>query len=345
MGIHNIPWGIMEPFDGGITSTYVETPPTPRSEPLSGPPTTSSVMAALDTSETSPTSQLSPPPSTDIPVPSAGSDSATPSTLLSSATHVTLGQGISFGSVDVIAQPRPQGLLAQVTEAYKKALDNVFMLPAEAFADAGPVSQSYVLKTPEEVKEFYSGISSFKSSFLKEPEREKCPQFLEIVTPSHTEDCFYPNRFKSLIDLLVKNLEAYKGQYQAIAACGNSGMTVASAISYVTGVPIIAVRKESDRGNHHGKDVTGYLGSGNYILLDDLVASGDTVRFVVREIEKAALNRDARRYLPPKCAAILLYRSPYRMYDEEKRTTVEQLSFKVGGVEIPMKYIGPPGRG
>lgn len=90
----------------------------------------------------------------------------------------------------------------------------------------------------------------------------------------------------------------------ALAYCGHSG----AAFAFIAGVfhqlPIINVRKdgEESHGTHIDSNSTKPIRS--YIIVDDFICSGSTVKHIVRSINEAADKYDNAR---PDCLGIFLY--------------------------------------
>lgn len=108
------------------------------------------------------------------------------------------------------------------------------------------------------------------------------------TAPWHTKDVFDI----STMPLIVKWAEelVYRHKADAIAACGHSGLVLAGAVSYVTRVPVIAVRKQGEPTVARTGPVTANLPNGKakrWIWLDDFIASGGTLRNAIREMWRA----------------------------------------------------------
>lgn len=173
-----------------------------------------------------------------------------------------------------------------------------------------------------------------------------------VWAPSHTETIFSPGNFKELVKKTSKAVSKLKRRlkFQCLAATGNSGLLLAGAISYKLGMPLLIVRKPGD-SCHDTLKVNGYRTNGTcrYLILDDLIASGDTVRRIVKEIDKASAKEIEEeqtkrktiesswhpQYWPPKldipvpqCVGILLYHQmdkdswEYTNWEEEQGQAV-----------------------
>jgi len=90
--------------------------------------------------------------------------------------------------------------------------------------------------------------------------------------------------------------------FDAIAFRGMSGASIAYPVSYLTGIPTVNVRKDGGSGSH-GMAIEGPNKSiESYVILDDLIDSGETVKAIIRGL--------ANRMIPAKqCKAIVLYHS------------------------------------
>ena len=292
-------------------SRFGETPPAPKLEQQLELPTTSSETAAPDTNASFPIYLDSLPPSSVVQAPSVESASATASTPWFSPTQGPSEPATFYGFKIDQNGPTSSGLKTLIEKYELLGVKN---------------------NTSKDAEEPYTSITVEYAM--------ECPPHLAISTPSYTEDCFQPKKFKEVVDGMVKRLEPYRGTFDAIAACGNSGITMASVISYLMEVPMTVVRKERDRNNHHGQDVTGYLGSGKYIIIDDLISSGETLRWILTEINKAAVARYSN-FIPPTCSGIFLYHSPKTEWSVELRKSVPVPFWKYDRQEIPIHFIGP----
>lgn len=110
----------------------------------------------------------------------------------------------------------------------------------------------------------------------------------------------YGKQFLKLIPAAVKKLRALKREhhFDAIAFRGSSGAALAFPLSYFLKVPLIHVRKGN---SHYGSgSIEGTISSKKFVIIDDFIDSGATVRKIIREVKK---EMDA------KPVAICLYAS------------------------------------
>lgn len=93
-------------------------------------------------------------------------------------------------------------------------------------------------------------------------------------------------RFRKLIPRAIKLLEKIQKErpFKAIAFRGSSGAALAYPLSYLLNISLMHVRKKD--GNHFPGAVEGVI-CDKYIIIDDFIESGKTVKEIVKEINKA----------------------------------------------------------
>jgi orotate phosphoribosyltransferase-like protein len=84
------------------------------------------------------------------------------------------------------------------------------------------------------------------------------------------------------IERIVDRLEPYLDDFDAIAVSGASMMLISSVVAYRLGKNIILIRKENEKC-YSTNNVEGMTGQ-RYIIVDDLVASGRTLRYIITSI-------------------------------------------------------------
>ncbi len=128
---------------------------------------------------------------------------------------------------------------------------------------------------------------------------------------SYLEAIFNPSKFPAKVKKVVlKVVELQKTLgFDAIAFRGNSGAAFAYPVAFVTGIPLICVRKGE---SSHGRSIEGPTSAASvsiktYLILDDFVSAGSTVRAIVKEIGEATwrtyLGNPSRT--APKCVGLL----------------------------------------
>ena len=93
---------------------------------------------------------------------------------------------------------------------------------------------------------------------------------------------------KLVIATAVRKLRKIKDKFDAIAVTGSSGLLIGPAVADKLDKELILVRKDKD--NSHSCLAIEHDGISQldvrYIILDDMVASGDTVRAIHRKISE-----------------------------------------------------------
>ncbi len=96
-----------------------------------------------------------------------------------------------------------------------------------------------------------------------------------------------------------RTLRAISGKhFDAIAFRGMSGALIAPIIAYKKKKNLLLVRKPRD-GGHSGRMVEGDRRSRRYIIIDDFISGGETVRTIVKRVKQFAPQA--------KCVGVYLY--------------------------------------
>jgi len=121
------------------------------------------------------------------------------------------------------------------------------------------------------------------------------------ITTKYLEQIYNPKKFKITITKMVKEITKLNktSKINAIAFTGTSGAAIAYPVSYITGIPLLCVRK-STRDNHSRMKLEGFTTPKNYVIVDDFIASGRTIKNIRRAIQKESPKS--------KLTHVLLYR-------------------------------------
>lgn len=102
-------------------------------------------------------------------------------------------------------------------------------------------------------------------------------------------------------DRLAKILEREK--VDALAFCGSSGSVAAFILGMTHKIPVVYVRKPNEES--HGNLIESNAGSiGSYIIVDDFIDTGKTIRYIVNSVHKVARNQNVN---PPVCKGVFLW--------------------------------------
>lgn len=125
------------------------------------------------------------------------------------------------------------------------------------------------------------------------------------IRTDYLEKVYYPKRFISTVNRAVKKIREYrrKNKFDAIAFTGTSGAALAYTVSYKLGLPLICVRKSAD-GHHSMYKVEGCYSAKKYIIIDDFISGGYTVKKIIRSIKKELENAEP--------LAVFLYNDQFR---------------------------------
>jgi adenine/guanine phosphoribosyltransferase-like PRPP-binding protein len=115
----------------------------------------------------------------------------------------------------------------------------------------------------------------------------KKPNYSGVGYLKHTYDL---GGMKKLMKRAVPKLQKFrtKKHFDAIAFRGLSGASIAAILSWDLGIPMMAVRKD---GSHDSDNVE------TYIIIDDFICSGNTIKQIVQNIEKSKYRYTADRPL------------------------------------------------
>lgn len=98
-----------------------------------------------------------------------------------------------------------------------------------------------------------------------------------------------PGARKVMISSIINVLSEH--EFDAVAFRGISGALVAPIIAYEMGKTVLAVRKLTRKDNDHCHShhkVEGDIAARRYVVIDDCISSGNTLREILAEIAKAA---------------------------------------------------------
>ena len=96
----------------------------------------------------------------------------------------------------------------------------------------------------------------------------------------------------------------YDLNFDAVAFTGSSGACIAFVLAYETNIPLLYVRKPREKS--HGNNLESNLRTSikKYLIVDDFIDSGDTVRNMVKRINRACT---AKSMNPPEPVGVFLF--------------------------------------
>ena len=111
--------------------------------------------------------------------------------------------------------------------------------------------------------------------------------FNSKIETDYLRKIYFPAQQKKIVDKTARAILSLNSnkKINAIAFTGTSGAAVAYPVSYITGIPLLCVRK-SKTDNHYHETLEGYTKPKNYVIIDDCVCTGKTIKKVKKSIEK-----------------------------------------------------------
>ena len=107
--------------------------------------------------------------------------------------------------------------------------------------------------------------------------------------PPHADylsDCFDIKKRVVTVNRLWEFVIKEKVKFDSIAVMGVSGLVIGSILSYKLGSNLCVVRKTT-RTHSENKVESGIKSIESYLIIDDIMDSGKTVRSIIKEIRKA----------------------------------------------------------
>lgn len=146
----------------------------------------------------------------------------------------------------------------------------------------------------------------------------------------------YARAAAKAIPILMRELDA-----DTVVVSGNSGISIAHAALMLTDFPLVLCRKAKD--NSHGSLIEGVSGHriNRFIVLDDFVSSGATVKRICSTLRAQATKHDS--YFKTECVGVLQYTKqhaermahhPVYWYPEEDLDG-EDLVIPIFGTHLP----------
>lgn len=140
------------------------------------------------------------------------------------------------------------------------------------------------------------------------------------------------DKFQKTVQKTINIAEELQKKYHfdTIAFCGMSGAAMSFLLSHWLNIPLICVRKSTDGSHFHNASHKGLVCEGNldakrYLIVDDFIATGDTVNRIINSIRKEAPDAE--------CVSMLMYAEPRnRNWSHPNwREPIEVVSSKIEG--------------
>lgn len=119
----------------------------------------------------------------------------------------------------------------------------------------------------------------------------------------YLSDCFDIKKRVRTVNRLWEFVIKEKIEFDSIAVMGISGLVIGSILSYRLGSNLCVVRK-TKRTHSENKVESGFNNIESYLIIDDLMDSGKTVRSIIKEIRNADNINGSKR-----CVGGIFYNS------------------------------------
>lgn len=128
---------------------------------------------------------------------------------------------------------------------------------------------------------------------------------------SYLHSALDPEKVKTTVKETIRMIKQSKIEFDSIAFRGMSGALIAPMVAMALGKPVSMVRKR-EHNSHCGLMVEGCDDPATYIIVDDMISSGETMKLIV----KAMGDRHTR----PECVGIFLYIPKEHFYNSRRNT-------------------------
>jgi hypothetical protein len=132
--------------------------------------------------------------------------------------------------------------------------------------------------------------------------KESEERLMALYRTSYLSNVFDSDRFRGQILVAEQRIRKFAEttDFDAIAFTGTSGSAFAYPLSFLLGMPLICVRKSAENNHYYGK-VEGYLDAKSYIIVDDFISGGTTIREIIKDINKFYSEYSREEPVPVAC--------------------------------------------
>lgn len=125
--------------------------------------------------------------------------------------------------------------------------------------------------------------------------------FKPKIATSYLDDIYYLNSFREVVRVAESSIRSFakKFPFEAIAFTGTSGSALAFPLSLRLSKRLICIRKGRSHTRHK---VEGCMNAPRYIIVDDCIDTGDTIRKIAGLVKEMAWPGSN-----PKLVGIYLY--------------------------------------
>lgn len=105
-----------------------------------------------------------------------------------------------------------------------------------------------------------------------------------VIKSDYLKVIYQIQDYKKLITQAAKIIKKFrtKNEFDAIAFTGTSGAALAYPVSAILNIPLICIRKGN---NHYGFPIEGCVSAKKYIIIDDFISAGNTMKKIIKTIK------------------------------------------------------------
>ena len=157
----------------------------------------------------------------------------------------------------------------------------------------------------------------------------------QIINSFYLEAAFHSP--KELIKYMAKVIKDSKLKFDTIAVRGVSGLMIGPILTYVLNKHLLIIRKRGEK-SHSLYRVEGNVNARRVLIVDDFVATGDTVDDIIENINIYVNKGDDRpKDAPPvEFVGIACYRNHERTYTKSFRLNgLQTIKLPIWGLALP----------
>lgn len=130
------------------------------------------------------------------------------------------------------------------------------------------------------------------------------------IVSSYLAPVFTPSGLRKCVRNLVKLLKPHVDKFDTIVFRGTSGALVGPAVALALDKPMLFIRKPSS-DSHYSGICEGNVVTENYVIIDDFISSGNTLRAIkgaIADYRNGHNSIESNSHLPPaKCYGVACY--------------------------------------
>jgi hypoxanthine phosphoribosyltransferase len=123
---------------------------------------------------------------------------------------------------------------------------------------------------------------------------------MTMVVSSYLGDCFDVEKLRGYARKIAKALRPHAANFDAIAFRGMSGALVAPIVGHIMKKQLLLIRKPyHEESAHTSRVVEGNIEVQSYVIVDDMMSSGNTVQTIADDIRNWQIGTENYFLAPP----------------------------------------------